>query len=183
MIDSFYSCQELKQIGFSKIGENVQISRFARFYSPENIEIGNNVRIDDFCILSGHIKIGSFIHISAFNALYGKNGIQMNDYSGLSARCTVYSATDDFSGNYMVGTMVKSEYRNIIGGRVLIDKFSQVGCNCVVLPSVTIHEGVAVGAMSLVLSDLESWGVYKGIPAKFLKKRSEKLLVYLTNEL
>jgi len=37
--------------------------------------------------------------------------------------------------------------------------------------------------MSLVLSDLESWGVYKGIPAKFLKKRSEKLLVYLTNEL
>lgn len=182
MINSFYTREELKHLGLMKIGENVQISRFARFYSPENIEIGDNVRIDDFCILSGHIKIGSFIHISAFNALYGKNGIQMNDYSGLSARCTVFSATDDFSGNHMVGTMVKSEYRKIIGGRVLIDKFSQIGCNCVVLPSVTIHQGVAVGAMSLVLSNLEPWGVYKGIPAKFLKRRSEKLLDYLINE-
>lgn len=182
MINSFYTRDGLKNLGLMKIGKNVNISKFARFYNPENIEIGNNVRIDDFCILSGHIKLGSFIHISAFTALYGKNGIQMNDYSGLSARCTVFSATDDFSGNFLVGTMVKSEYRNIIGGEVLIDKFSQVGCNCVILPSVTINEGVAVGAMSLVISNLEPWGIYKGIPAVFLKRRSKKLLDYLPYE-
>ena len=98
MQNSFYSTQELFTLGFKAIGQNVLISRFARFYGIGNIEIGNNVRIDDFCILSGNIKLGSNIHISAYTALYGRFGIEMEDYSGLSPRCTVFSATDDFSG-------------------------------------------------------------------------------------
>ena len=54
-MNSFYTENELKQIGFKRIGENVLISRKASIYQPELIEIGNNVRIDDFCILSGNI--------------------------------------------------------------------------------------------------------------------------------
>ena len=99
-MNSFYTLEELQSIGFKQVGENVFISRKASFYDVENIHIGNNVRIDDFCILSGKITLGSFIHISAYCVLYGANGIELEDYSGLSARCTVYSASDDFSGNF-----------------------------------------------------------------------------------
>ena len=51
-MNSFYSKEELKEIGFKKYGENVLISRKTSIYNPEKIIIGNNVRIDDFCILS-----------------------------------------------------------------------------------------------------------------------------------
>ena len=176
MENSFYKTEELNQIGLKSIGENVLISRFASFYCAENIIIGNHVRIDDFCILSGNIKLGDYIHISAYSALYGEFGIEMEDNTGLSPRCTIFSASDDFSGHFLIGPMTDSKYTNVKGGKVTIKKFSQLGCNCVVLPSVTISEGVAIGAMSLITKDLESWKIYAGIPAKYLKDRSKKLL-------
>ncbi len=176
MINSFCSRKELKNPGIKKFGNNVLISRFARLYSPELIEIGRDVRIDDFCILSGDIKLGSYIHISAYSALYGKFGIEMEDYTGLSPRCTVFSASDDFSGEYLIGPMIDKKYTNVIGGKVLIKKYSQLGCNCVILPSVTINEGVAVGAMSLIIQDLEPWKIYVGVPTRYIKERSKGLL-------
>ena len=179
MHSSFYSQEELNTLGFRAIGKNVLLSRNARFYAAEKITIGDNVRIDDFCLLSGEIKLGNFIHISAYSALYGKYGIEMCDYSGLSPRCTVFSASDDFSGDYLIGPMVNAELTNVTGGRVTIGKYSQLGSGCIVLPGVTIGEGVAVGAMSLVLNDLTEWGIYKGIPAVFYRERSRKLLELL----
>ena len=92
MVTSFFSELELNDLGLKSFGKNVQISRFARIYNAHEIEIGNNVRIDDFCILSGNIKLHNYIHISAHTILYGKFGIEMEDYSGLSPRCTVFSA-------------------------------------------------------------------------------------------
>ena len=74
METSFLSSEELKNFGFKAIGTNVFISRKVSIYSPQSISIGNNVRVDDFCILSGNITLGSYIHISAYTALYGRNG-------------------------------------------------------------------------------------------------------------
>lgn len=176
MITSFYTEEDLKTLGFRSLGTNVLISRKASLYSPETIVIGNNVRIDDFCILSGNIKLGSHIHISAYSALYGGGGIEMEDYTGLSPRCTILSATDDFSGHALVGPCVQKDYRNITYGKVLIKKYSQIGTNTTVLPGVEIGEGVAVGAMSLVTKSLPCWSICYGIPARFVKNRSKKML-------
>jgi len=178
MHDSFYSIGELKKLGFKSVGQNVLISRYARFYGIEDMEIGNHVRIDDFCILSGNIKLGSYIHISAYTALYGSYGIEIGDYAGLSPRCTIFSASDDFSGDYLIGPMIDKRYTNVTGGKVIIKEYSQLGSNCVVLPGITINEGVSVGAMSLVLKDLSAWKIYKGIPADFHKERSKNLMSF-----
>lgn len=175
MVDSFFNEKEIIEIGFKSVGKDVLISRKASFYSPASIEIGNSVRIDDFCILSGAIKIGSFVHISAFSALYGKNGIELEDYTGLSPRCTLISATDDFSGDYLIGPMVNQKLTHVTGGKILIKKFSQIGTNSVILPGVNIGEGVATGAMSLINKSLKPWNIYFGIPAKFYKRRKKNL--------
>lgn len=174
--NSFYTQKELLSLGFKIVGKNVQISRFARFYGIENIEIGDNVRIDDFCILSGNIKLGNYIHISAYTALYGKLGIEMEDYSGISPRCTLFSASDDFSGDYYIGPLINTKYTHVIGGKILIMKYCQVGSNSVIFPNVTLFEGAVVGAMSLVLHDLDPWKIFKGIPVVYYKDRSKKLL-------
>ena len=49
-MDSFYSQEELKNIGFQTFGRNVLISRKASVYGAEQISLGNNVRVDDICI-------------------------------------------------------------------------------------------------------------------------------------
>lgn len=176
MNNSFYNEEELKQIGFNSFGINVLISRFARFYNPERIAIGNNVRIDDFCILSGNITLGNYIHISAYTALYGRFGIEIDDYSGLSPRCTVFSAMDDFSGEYLIGPMVGESKTNVTGGLVHIKKYAQIGVGSILFPNIIIEEGVVVGAMSLVNRNLESWNIYKGIPAKLHSKRCNSII-------
>lgn len=179
MKTSFYSQEELSQLGLKSYGKNVLISRNAQFYSPEKISIGNNVRIDDFCILSGNIILGDCIHISAYSALYGANGIEFEDYSGCSSRTTIYSAMDDFSGDYLIGPMHSAESTNVVGGKVTIGKYVQLGAHCLVFPSVTIHEGAVVGALSLITKDIPSWEIHVGIPARKLKDRKKGLIEFL----
>ena len=175
----FLSREQLSEIGLKSFGDNVLISDKASFYSPGEITIGSNVRIDDFCILSGNITIGNYIHISAYCALYGKFGIVMEDYTGLSPRCSLFSASDDFGGDYLISPMAPMEFTNVTGGTIYLRRFSQVGGGSIILPDVTIAEGVAVGAMSLVKSNLEEWGIYAGVPAKKVKTRSKGLLNYI----
>lgn len=180
MLNSFFSEEELKQLGLKDYGHHVLISRKASFYSIENISVGNHVRIDDFCILSGNIQIGSFVHISAYVALYGQLGIFIRDYAGLSSHSVVFSATDDFSGDYLIGPMINQQYRHLVGGPVIINRFAQICVGCTILPNVIINEGTVVGAMSLVNKSLEGWSIHAGIPAKFLKNRSKKILELIT---
>lgn len=177
---SFYSQEELSQIGLKSFGNNVLISRYARIYSPHKISIGDNVRIDDFCILSGDITLGSHIHISPYVALYGALGIEFEDYTGISAHSVVYSAMDDFSGNYLVGSVHPEELTNVTGGKVIVKQFSQIGVNCVVFPNLTIEEGVAIGACSLVVKNLASWGIYVGTPVKRIKDRNRNMIKLVT---
>lgn len=175
MISSFYTKDELLDLGLKKIGENVFISRKTSIYSSHNISIGDNVRIDDFCILSGNIKLGSNIHISAYCALYGSNGIELEDYTGMSPKSIIFSAMDDFSGDYLIGPIHPKEFTNVTGGIVVLKKYSQLGANTIVFPNVTIGEGAVTGAMSLVKSDLQEWTINTGIPINKTKKRSQRL--------
>ena len=73
-MDSFYTEEELKTLGLKHYGKNVKISRKAMIYNTDQIEIGNHVRIDDFCILSGRIQFGDYIHIGVFTQLSGSTG-------------------------------------------------------------------------------------------------------------
>lgn len=177
MKTSFYTPEELAQLGLKSYGKNVRLSRYAQIYSPEKISIGDNVRIDDFCILSGNITLGSHIHIAVYCALYGSDyGITMEDYTGLSARVTIYAAMDDFSGDYLIGPIHDTKYTNVTGGKVCLRKYSQIGVGSVVFPNIQIGEGSVVGAMSLVKQNLDEWGIYAGIPIRKIKQRNQKML-------
>lgn len=165
-------------MGFKSCGKDVKISRFARFYSPEKISIGDNVRIDDFCILSGNITLGSYIHISAYVALYGAMGIVLDDYSGISAKSVIYSAMDDFSGDFLIGPIHPKGTTNVTGGTVHIGRFVQIGCNSVVFPNLIIGEGAIIGACSLANHNIEEWSINYGIPAKKIKERRKNMLKF-----
>lgn len=177
METSFYSEEELREIGFATVGSNVSISRKTSIYTPEMMNIGNNVRIDDFCVLSGRITIGDHVHIAVYCALFGgSNGIILEDYAGISSNCVVYSETDDYSGEHMTNPTIPAPFRSVRGGLVTLKKHVLIGTGSSILPGVTIGEGSAVGSMSFVNKSLEPWGIYVGSPCRKIKDRSKKLL-------
>ena len=174
---SFYSDDELKELGLLSYGSNVKISRHACLYGVDKIRLGNNVRIDDFCILSGKTIVGNNVHIAAYSALYGGgHGIVIDDFANLSSRVTVYSISDDYSGETMTNPTIPGEYKNVSSAPVSIGKHVIIGSNAVVLPGVKIAEGSSFGSFSFINHDSESWSINVGIPFKKIKDRSKNLL-------
>jgi len=178
-MNSYLSKQELQQLGLKSFGENVLISRKASIYKPEVISLGSNVRIDDFCILSGGngIKIGNFIHIAPFSGLYGGGEIEIHDFAGLSSRCSLYSESDDYSGKSLTNPTVPMAFKPTFASKkIILQRHTLVGVNSTILPGVTMYEGSVCGAHSLATKDLDKWGIYFGTPAKRIKTRDNKLL-------
>ena len=163
------------------IGENVYISDDVILHNPQNIIIGNNVRIYSQCILIAgkdtKIKIGNDVHISAGCYYYGNSGnITLEDSVCTSGRCTLYTANDDYTEGYMANSMAPKEYKKVTTGDILIKKYSLVGCYTVILPNVTLEHATSVGAHSLVIKSTIPFDIIAGVPAKFIKKRKN---VYL----
>lgn len=171
--------EQIKKIGLKLTGKNVKISDKASFWNPSNICIGDNSRIDDFCVLSageGGIEIGKNVHIAVYTSLIGKGKITIEDFSNLSSKISIYSSNDDYSGNYMTNPTVNEKFTNVTHGPVIIKKHAIVGSGSIILPNVILGVGACVGALSLIKEDCVDFGIYAGSPAKYLKQRSTKLL-------
>jgi len=179
---AFLTREEIKKIGFKKLGDSVFISDKASIYNPKNISLGSNIRIDDFCILSAGEKgivIGDYVHIACFVILIGNELININDFVGISSRTAVYSSSDDYSGSFLTGPTIPNQFKKIDSRPVIFESHSIIGSGSVILPGVTIGEGTAVGALSLVTKNLDSWSIYTGAPAKFIKPRKKEMLKFL----
>ena len=71
----------VKDLGLRHCG-NVIISDKISIYNPGNISIGDNTRIDDFCVLSagkGGIEIGRNVHIAVYVSIIGEGKIIVSD--------------------------------------------------------------------------------------------------------
>ena len=175
---AYLSEEELPGLGLAACGRNVRISRLCAIHGAAKICIGSDVRIDDFTVITAEqeVRIGCYVHIGAHVFISGQYGIDLGDFSGLSPRVVLLSGSDDFDGQLLTGPTVPPNLRRMVCGRIVVGRHAVVGAASVVLPGVTIGEGAVVGALSLVKSDLAAWGLYAGIPAKFIRLRSKDLL-------
>jgi len=176
---AFLNSEQIKSMGFKSVGDNVELSEKASYYNCKNISIGSNTRIDDFCVLSAGddgIEIGNHVHIAVGVSVIGVAKICIKDFAGLSSRVSVYSSSDDYSGHFMTNPTISSEFTNVTHGEVSIGKHVIVGSGAVILPNVTLEDGVAIGALSLVTKSCKEFNIYMGIPAKKIKERSTNLL-------
>lgn len=175
---AFYSSDELNKLGFRSLGKNVLVSNKASIYNHDQIELGDNVRIDDFCVLSGKIRMGRNVHIAVFcNVAGGEKGVVMEDFSGLAYGSHVFTQSDDYSGHTLTNPTIPDHFKKEIKASIHIGRHCIVGASSIILPGVTLAEGSSVGAMTLVTKSTEPWSIYFGIPAKKLKKRKRDLLI------
>lgn len=176
---SFLDRSQLIEMGFATLGEDVNISAYARFYGVERIRIGNHVRIDDFCILSagpGGIRIGDYVHLAPYAFLVGHAAIELEDYTGLSWQAGIFSSSEDFSGRWMSNPTLPEVYRKPEHAPVRLQRHALVGAGSLIMPGVTIGEGAAIGAQSLVTKNCEPFKIYFGAPARPIKARRRDLL-------
>tara|TARA_B100000674_G_C37976642_1_gene979708 strand:- start:2838 stop:3365 length:528 start_codon:yes stop_codon:yes gene_type:complete len=164
-------------MGFKSVGNNVLISKKASIYDCAQISIGNNVRIDDFCLISGHISISSYVHLAPYVMLAGgKSGIIVGEYVTFAYGVKVFAESDDYSGESAVGSLVTDEFKNVKRSAVYIDGYTILGTNSIVMPGCRLGEGVSLGASTLVNKSLDPWQIYVGQPARKLKARSMNIV-------
>lgn len=176
---SFYSEEELRSLGLGGAGKSVRLSSKASIYNAASIRLGDNVRIDDFCVLSageGGIEVNKHVHIAAFSSLIGRGRITLGDYSNISSRVSIYSSSDDYSGEWMTNPTLPSEFTGVTHADVHIGRHAIVGAGSVILPGLVIADGCAIGALSLVNKDCDPFGVYAGVPARRIGERKRCLL-------
>lgn len=161
-----FTQDELRSFGFRSLGRDVRVHRSVVIAGPEYIRLGDHARIDCFSLISAGehgVDIGACVHIAAGCYLFGGGGrILMEDFSGLSSRVSVYTATDDYSGGAMTNPTVPDQFRDVQCGDVTLRKHAIVGASCVVLPGVELRLGAAVGALTCVRKDVDELTVIVG---------------------
>lgn len=184
---AFLSASELEAVGFRRLGKGVKISSKASIYDAGQIEIGDNARIDDFCVISGRVTIGRNVHIAVFcNVAGGVEGVTLEDFSGLAYGVQVFSQSDDYTGASLTNPTVPAKYKRETKRKVHIGRHCIIGTSSLVFPGVTMAEGSSLGAMSMLTKATEPWSVYFGVPARKIRNRSKALLdleqAYLAEE-
>lgn len=140
---------EIASLGLKDVGSEVKIDRSVRILNPSAVTIGAHSRIDAGVILSsdgGDITIGRHVHIGAYSIIQGGGGVVIEDFAGLSYRCTILSVSDDFLTGYMTNPTISESLRRLSRGEVYIRKHSVIGAGCTILMGTELEFGSAIGS-------------------------------------
>lgn len=155
-------------------GTGVIIGMTVRIRYPELVHIGDNCIIDDFTYISTGLVLAGYNHIAAGCKLIGgkKCRVKMGEFSTLAPNVVLSAGSDDY-WNGVATPFVPERFKGAAQfGEIEIGRHSIVGAGSVVLPGARFREGSAVGALSLVKSDLSPWELYVGIPARPIGRRN-----------
>jgi acetyltransferase-like isoleucine patch superfamily enzyme len=174
---AYLTRDQLLHLGFKYIGKNVKISDKAAIYNHGEIEIDDNSRIDDFCVVSGRVVVGKYCHITPMCIVAGgKPGVTLSDFSTLAYGVKVFAQSDDYSGSTLANSLITKKYKKELLLPVNLGKHVIVGAGAIILPGVDVAEGCSVGAMALLTKSTQPWGIYVGNPARRFKERKRDLL-------
>jgi len=169
-------------------GRNVVFGQNVVVRHPHKIHIGDNVVIDDNCLLDAKgdrnqgIRIGSGVFVGRNTILSCKDGdIELADGANLGFNCEVFSASRVVIG---AKTLIAA-YAYIIGGDhdfsdtsqpvlaqsrtsrgVSIGAGAWLGAGAKVLDGVTIGDRAVIGAGAVVTRSVGAGAVAVGIPAR-----------------
>ena len=134
---------------------------------------GSHVAIDKGFYSTTNTTIGDYVHIGPYVTIIGgKQGVfKAVGFNNIMAGARIVCGSDRFDGSGLFGAMIPKELKGTqIIEPVIMEEFSNIGTNAIVLPGSILRRGVLLTAGSLLMGDTEEWGVYKGNPAVLVKK-------------
>ena len=165
-----YMMPPVKRGKFKSIGRGCKISPDALIIGYENIEIGDNVRIDAGVIIlasKGYLKLGSHIHLACGSYFLCGGGIEIQDHCTVSFGSRFVSASDCFDGSALIGPNIPEKYTKVSKKPILMQRLSHVTTGCILLPGSILMEGAVLGASSQLRNDqtIPPFSIAFGIPA------------------
>ena len=174
-------------------GRNVIFGQNVVLRHPHKIHIGDNVMIDDNCLIDAKgagnrgITIGSGVFVGRNSILSSKNGdIELGDRVNIGFNCEVFSASRVTIG---AGTLLAA-YCYVIGGDhdwsdpalsvleqgrsstgVSIGAGAWLGAGAKVLDGVTIGDKAVIGAGAVVKDAVPASAIAVGMPARVVGSR------------
>ncbi len=172
-------------------GRHVVFGQNVVLRHPHKIHLGDNVVVDDNCLLDAKgasnqgIRIGSGVFIGRNTILSCKNGdIDIADGANIGFNCEIFSASRVAVG---AGVLVAA-YAYIIGGDhdfsdpsqsvlaqgrtssgVSVEAGAWIGAGAKILDGVTIGERAVIGAGAVVRDSIPAQAVAVGIPARVVR--------------
>ena len=138
----------LKNIFCMKIDRKAVIHGGFEIRSPWNIELGR-------CV----IGVGALLD--------GRNGIIVEDDVCFAQNVKIFTEQHDLNDEW---------FRcNNKGGKVVIKNRAWISSGTTILPNVSVGEGAVLASGAIAAKDLESYGVYAGIPAHKISERNREL--------
>jgi acetyltransferase-like isoleucine patch superfamily enzyme len=175
----------------NNINKDIFIHKDAEFKFNLNI-IGDHIAIDKGVYCTAHLTLGNYIHIAPYVTIIGGQVGKLTcmGFNNIMAGSRIICSSDRFDDSGIFGCLIPTKYKGTqCNEPVIMEEFSNVGSNAIILPGSILREGVLVTAGSLLIGDTIPWGVYKGNPAKLVKvidgtkiKSLAKDLKDLTNE-
>lgn len=184
---------------FKRVGKNVIFGRNLALRNPHKIVIGDNVIIDDECLLDAKgdsnqgITIGDYVSIGRFSSLVCKNGdIRIGSHVNIGTMVKIVVADSgeiEFGSNIDVGSgchfsggsydysqmdKLPSAQRQPTRG-IFVEDFAWIGAGVIVLDGVRIGTRSILGAGSVVTRDVPPQSIAFGVPAEVRKKREAVL--------
>lgn len=156
--------------------------------NQKSYTIGDHVAIDKGFYCTVNLTIGNYTHIGPYVTIIGGKEAYFTSkgFNNIMAGARIICGSDRFDESGLFGAMIPKELKGTqIMKPIIMEEFSNIGTNSIVLPGTILRKGVLVAAGSLIMGDTEEWGVYKGNPAKLVKKidgekiiKNAKLLGY-----
>jgi len=176
-------------------GRNVTFGTNVVLRHPGKIRIGDDVAIDDGCVLdakgSGNrgIDIGSRVFLGRHTLLACKDGdIALEDGVNISYNCTVFSASSVRIGR----ETLLAAYCYVVGGGhdfdrpdlpvvqqarpsqgIVVGAGGWLGAGSIVLDGVTVGPSAIVGAHAVVTQDVPAFAIVAGAPARVVRDRRQ----------
>jgi putative colanic acid biosynthesis acetyltransferase WcaF len=119
----------------------------ARFFSPENLRIGE------------HCTLGNDGFYDA------RDGITIGACTSIAGEVRIYTREHDIDDPHFAE----------IGGPVVIHDYVCIGSRVTILPRAIIGEGAVVASGAVVTDDVAPYTLVGGVPARFIRNRSRDL--------
>lgn len=181
---------------FKKVGKGLIIGRNVVIRHPDKIELGDNVTIDDNCIIDGRgagnggvvmednvlinrncivlaragpIRLGKRTSIGSNSVIVSMDGVEIGEAVGIAAGC--YIST----GSYLFDDVNKAviDHKAYTKGPVRIGDQAWLGTRVTVLDGVSIGRGALLGAGALVVKNVPENSIAFGVPARVIRQRDE----------
>jgi acetyltransferase-like isoleucine patch superfamily enzyme len=156
------------------------VSKNIRLRHPDDLVIGDDSIIDDFCYFSTRLRIGRGVHIAANCTIAGgaDRTFTIGDFSSISAGVTIWCSSNRYAQDLVA--LAPQGIGDIgddpLSGDVTMGRCTGIGSNSVVLPDNRIPEGTVIGALSFVpyRFAFEPWSVYVGVPVRRIGRRDRE---------